>query len=104
MMFPKRLTKRERLAAIMAEIDTSQIRELPEEAEASTTSEIGVAKSISITEDGRVLHGSTWTLPSDYSEAEVLDGALPSLKGCTPPTLPLLGGDQVDDPPKGVGG
>ena len=53
MMFPKRLTKRERLAAIMAEIDTSQIRELPEEAEASTTSEIGVAKSISITEDGR---------------------------------------------------
>ena len=33
-MFPKRQTKRERLAAIMAEIDTSQIRELPEEAEA----------------------------------------------------------------------
>lgn len=71
-MFPKRQTKRERLAAIMAEIDTSQIRELPPEcdmAEDITASEIGVAKSITITEDGRTMHGSTWVLPQDYSEA-----------------------------------
>lgn len=76
-MFPKRLTKRERLAAIMAEIDTSQIRELPEEADAPveiTTSEIGVAKSITIVQDGKLMHGTTWTLPGfDGDQVDQVD-------------------------------
>ena len=95
-MFPKRQTKRERLAAIMAEITTSQIRELPPECDepvedTSNTGSGNTCEPVTIVQDGKTLHGSTWTLPSDYSEAEVLDGALPSLKGMTPPTLPMLG-------------
>ena len=100
MFIPKRLTKRQRLAAIMAEIDTSQIRELPEEAESVTTSEIGVPKPVTITEDGRVLHGSDWITPSDYQAAEVARGELGSMKGCTPPELPGLDDDQADAPPQ----
>ena len=95
-MFPKRQTKRERLAAIMAEIDTSQIRELPPEcdmAEASTTSEVSTPKSITIVQDGKTLHGSTWIKPQDYSEAEVARGDLASLKGMTPPGWPTLDND-----------
>ena len=67
-MFPKRQTKRERLAAIMAEIDTSQIRELPPEcdmAEDITTSEIGVAA-------GQV-EGLGDLLPADGSWDELPD-------------------------------
>lgn len=90
MLLPKRQTKRERLAAIMAEIDVDSIRELPEEAEASTTSEIGVPKSVTITEDGRVLHGSDWIKPEDYIDDDVASGRLVSLKGCTPPEWPGL--------------
>ena len=96
-MTTERKTKRERLAAIMAEITTSQIRELPPEcdmAEASTTSEVSTPKEITIVQDGKTLHGSTWVLPQDYSEAEVADGSLPSVKGATPEELPTLGDDQ----------
>ena len=75
-MFPKRLTKRERLAAIMAEIDVDSIRELPEECEEITTSEIGVAKPVTITEDGRVLHGSDWVKPEHYIDDDVASGRL----------------------------
>ena len=59
---------------------------------------------ITITEDGRTMHGSTWIKPQDFATEEVQRGDLASLKGCTPPTLPTLDDDQVDDPPKGVGG
>ena len=69
-MFPKRHTKRDRLAAILSEIDTTQIRQLPSECDMpdadSTTSEIGVAKSITIHQDGKTLHGSTTTLDNDF--------------------------------------
>lgn len=41
-----------------------------------------------ILEDGRVLVGRQWIKPQDYQTSEVADGALPSLKGCTPPELP----------------
>lgn len=99
---PSKAQRRAALAEFLAGLPDPP--ELPEEAEEITTSEIGVPKSVTITEDGRVLHGSTWTLPSDYSEAEVARGDLASLKGCTPPTLPTLDGDQVADPPGGVGG
>ncbi len=43
---------------------------------------------ITITEDGRTLHGSTWVLPQDFAEAEVADGSLPSMKGVSPLELP----------------
>jgi hypothetical protein len=79
-MFPKRQTKRERLAAIMAEIDTSQIRELPPECDMPeiTTSEVSTPKEITIVQDGKTLHGSTWVLLQDYSEAEpTLDNDFP---------------------------
>lgn len=59
---------------------------------------------ISMLEDGRVLHGSTWITPSDYQAAEVARGELGSMKGVTPPEWPTLDGDQVDDPPtRGMG-
>lgn len=56
--------------------------------------EVGADADITITEDGRVLHGTGWVLPQDYSEAEVADGSLPSVKGATPEELPTLGDDQ----------
>ena len=55
-------------------------------------------------EDGKLLTGSTWIKPQDFATEEVQRGDLASLKGCTPPEWPTLDGDQVDDPPKGVGG
>ena len=49
---------------------------------------------ITITEDGRTLHGSTWIKPQDFATEEVQRGDLASLKGCTPPEWPTL-----DTPP-----
>lgn len=85
---PSKAQRRAALAEFLAGLPDPP--ELPDEAEAVTTSEIGVPKPVTITEDGRVLHGSTWTLPSDYQAAEVERGDLASLKGCTPETLPSL--------------
>ena len=56
---------------------------------------------VTMLEDGRVLHGTGWVLPQDYSEAEVADGSLPSVKGATPEELPTLGDDQADDDGRG---
>ena len=85
---PSKAARRQALHEFLANLPEPP--ELPDEAEATTTSEIGVAKSITIVQDGKTLHGSTWVLPQDYTEAEVADGSLPSIKGCTPPEWPTL--------------
>ena len=38
---------------------------------------------ITITEDGRTMHGSTWIKPQDFATEEVHVATWP-LKGCTP--------------------
>ena len=93
---PTKAARRAALAELLAGLPEPP--ELPPEcdmAEATTTSEIGVAKSITIHQDGRVLHGSTWIKPQDFATEEVQRGDLASLKGCTPPTLPTLDSDQA---------
>ena len=52
---------------------------------------------ITITEDGRTMHGSDWIKPQDFAEAEVADGSLPSMKGVSPLELP-----GFDDQARGV--
>ena len=94
---PSKAQRRAALAELLAGLP--EPAELPPEcdqAESTTTSEIGVVKEITIVEDGTTMHGTGWTLPSDYQAAEVLDGSLGSMKGVTPPEWPTLDGDQVD--------
>lgn len=94
---PSKAARRAALAEFLAGLPDPP--ELPDEAESVTTSEIGVPKSVTITEDGKLMHGTTWTLPSDYQAAEVLDGALGSMKGCTPPEWPTLDQDTPGSEP-----
>ena len=91
---PSKAQRRAALAEFLAGLPEPP--ELPDEAESVTTSDIGVPKEITIIEDGTTMHGTGWTLPSDYQAAEVLDGALPSMKGMTPPTLPGLDGEDSE--------
>jgi hypothetical protein len=93
MMFPKRQTKRERLAAIMREIGMDDPPELPEECDVGDTSNAGTGNTcepITIVQDGQVLHGTDWITPEDYIDDDVASGRLVSLKGTTPPELPGL--------------
>jgi len=46
--------------------------------------------TIEIIEDGRVLRGGEWILPSDYIDDDDAAGLLPSWKGATPSELPSL--------------
>ena len=95
---PTKAQRRAALAELLAGLP--EPAELPPEcdmAEDITTSEIGVAKSITIHQDGKTLHGSTWVLPQDFAEAEVADGSLPSMKGVSPLELP-----GFDDQARGV--
>lgn len=84
---PSKAQRRAALAELLAGLP--EPAELPEEAEASTTSEIIML------EDGKLLTGSDWIKPQDFAEAEVADGSLPSMKGCTPSEWPGLDDDQA---------
>ena len=86
---PSKAARRQALHEFLANLPEPP--ELPDEAEVST------AKEITIVQDGKTLHGSTWVLPQDYSEAEVAAGALPSMKGVSPLELP-----GFDDQARGV--
>jgi hypothetical protein len=52
---------------------------------------------ITITEDGRTMHGSTWVRPTDWQDDDLAAGLLPAMKGATPETLPTLDDGQADD-------
>lgn len=94
MFIPKRPTKRERLAAIMAEI--GDIPELPAEAEDTSNASAGnTCEPVTIREDGKLLTGDRWILPQDFATDEVARGELPSMKGCSPAELPML--DDQDE-------
>ena len=61
---PTKAQRRVALAELLAGLP--EPAELPPEcdmAEASTTSEIGTPKEITIVQDGKTLHGSTWIKP-----------------------------------------
>ena len=93
---PSKAQRRVALAELLAGLP--EPAELPPECDASveiTTSEVSTPKEITIVQDGKTLHGSTWIKPQDFATEEVQRGDLASLKGCTPPTLPTLGDDQA---------
>ncbi|MGI6418532.1 MAG: hypothetical protein ACOX1P_23025 [Thermoguttaceae bacterium] len=100
---PSKAQRRAALAELLAGLPDPP--ELPPEIDASVedTSNTGsgnTCEPVTIVEDGTTMHGSDWTLPTDYQTLEVLDGALPSIKGCTPPEWPTL--DAEDSGEGGV--
>lgn len=95
---PSKAQRRAALAELLAGLP--EPAELPPEcdqAESIITSEIVTPQCVTISEDGKLLTGSQWITPSDYQEAEVEAGELASLKGCTPPTLPGLDGEDTGE-------
>lgn len=89
MRFRRRPSKASRRAALAAYLNgRPDPPELPTEID-----------TVVIREDGRLLTGGEWVKPSDYQTEEVANNALPSLKGCTPPTLPSL--DDQNHPAEG---
>lgn len=83
----RRPSKAQRRAALAAYLDgLPDPPELPPEAE-----------GISMVEDGAVLVGNGWTLPSDYADDEIRRGELASLKGITPVELPMLNDDHTNN-------
>lgn len=67
------------------------------------TTEIVTPNVVEIIEDGRLLHGTRWTLPEDYQTAEVFDGSLGSMKGVTPPEWPGLDAEPAGPSEAGGG-
>lgn len=94
-MIDRRKPRAERVRELLASLPSDSGIML---ATALDTTEIPVTMAattttIEIIEDGAVMHGTTWTTPEQYQDADDADGLLPSLKGATPPTLPTLGSE-----------
>ncbi len=83
-MITKPKTRRERIAAVLANIPDDVGRmpdgELDQEEIAAR-----------VEQDGKVLLGREWIHPEDYQDDDIEAGRLPSLKGMTDVTLPTLG-------------
>lgn len=95
---PSKAQRRAALAEFMAGLP--EPLELPPECDAPVEDRTNggtaiTSEPVTIEEDGRLLTGTDWTLPSDYDDDDTQHNRLPMLKGTTPLTLPTLADDDT---------